>query len=110
MVDRTLNEVLVVRRRNRIWRMIQFATVSLVTVIALMNVFVWQYVITGMSAAVLVVVGFLYLVTFLECFTYYHFDCPICGMEFKTSDFEVQFTRRCTNCGHDFRITFCDIT
>ncbi len=109
MVGRTLNEVLVVRKRNRIWRMIQFAIVSLVTVIALMNVFVWQYVISEAGAAVLVIVGFLYLVTFLECFNYYHFECPVCSMEFKTSDFEMEFTRQCTNCGHDFKFTFVDI-
>ena len=109
MVGRALNEVLIVRKRNRIWRMIQFAIVSVVTVIALMNVFVWQYVISGTGVAILIVVGFLYLVTFLECFNYYHFECPVCGMEFKTSDFEMEFARQCTNCGHDFKITFVDI-
>lgn len=109
MHGQTLNETLIVRKRNRIWRMIQFAIVSLVTVIALMNVFVWQYVISETGVASLIVVGFLYLVTFLECFTYYHFECPACGMEFKTSDFEMEFKRRCFNCGHDFKITFVDI-
>ncbi|MFH1514436.1 MAG: hypothetical protein ABIG42_03155 [bacterium] len=108
MVDRMMNEVLIVRTRSRIWRMIQFAVVSLVTVIALMNVFVWQYVISGMGVAVLVLIGFLYFVSFLECFNYYHFSCPECGMEFKTSDFEIEFSRYCLNCSHTFRISFTD--
>lgn len=108
MIDRALNEVVVVRKRSRVWRIIQFAVVTLITVIALMNVFIWQYVVHGVGTAILILIGFLYLVTFLECFNQYHFNCPVCGMEYKTSDFEVAFTRRCDNCKHNFRITFVD--
>ena len=105
MVDRTFNDVVIVRKRNRIWRMM---VVGLVTIVALMNVFVWQYVIQGIGASVLVVVGFLYFVSYLESFNYYHFNCPVCGNEFKTSDFEMIFTRHCVNCNNTFTINLID--
>jgi hypothetical protein len=110
MTDHALNEVIVVRKRNRIWRMIQFAVVSLVTVMALMNVFVWQYVVNAISVSLFILVAFLYFVSFLECFNYYHFECPLCGMEYKTGDFEMMFYRDCQNCGHRFKIRLYDMS
>ena len=115
MIDRAINvngrltEVIIVRRRNRIWRIIQFAIAGAVTVIALLNVFVWQYVIRAVGTAATIFIGFLYFVTFLECFNYYHFECPLCGMEHKTSDFEIFFKRRCDNCHQEFKITFVNL-
>lgn len=88
--------------------MVQFGVVSLVMLMALMNVFVWQYVINGKEVAGLIIVGFLYLVSFLECFTYYHYECPLCGMEMKTSDFDFGFMKKCVNCGHTFNVHYID--
>ena len=103
-----MREVIVLRRRNRVWRMVQFAVVTLVMMMALMNVFVWQYVVSEKDVAALIIIGFLYFVSFLECFNYYHYDCPVCGMELKTSDFEVVFTKRCPNCGHGHMVSYAD--
>jgi len=88
--------------------MVQFAIVTLVMLMALMNVFVWQYVIDGKEIATLIIVGFLYFVSFLECFNYYHFECPLCGMEMKTSDFDLDLAKKCANCCHTFHVHYVD--
>jgi len=108
MTDYTVKEVKVPRHRNRVWRMVQFAVVTLVMMAALMNVFIWQFVISEKDVAALIIVGFLYFVSFLECFNYYHYDCPFCGMELKTSDFDLTLSKRCPNCGHGYFLNYVD--
>jgi len=108
VTDHTIQEVIIVRRRNRVWRMVQFLVVTLIMLMALMNVFVWQFVIDGKEVAAFIVIGFLYLTSFLECFNYYHFDCPFCGMELKTSDFDMGLVKRCMNCGHTFNVHYIE--